>query len=260
MRSLQFLAVTMCLLTTACIALAYPTLAGYTGTGVLPTALVPPAGQWDVAADFYNTENSGATGLLETSANSYPIRTVYGVSKNFEVGAGYAFSEVGEDDANTWNVNAKYQFAENFGFPWSIGARFAQTDLSASDTTVNTFNAYLVGSRIFPRKDPAQPLIIGSFGLNWTTQDADDTNDAFRVFGSASATFCNGLELAADVQAQSDDFDSDPLYSLVARYPLSNTTTMQVGFTNANPTFVSSQSEGNFFAGLNLSFDGAYEK
>lgn len=77
----------------ACAVQAYPTLTGPTGLATLPTAAVAPAGQLQLAADYYDTE-------IESTI---PVRVLYGIGDNFEIGATYVSFEL-----NGWGINGKW--------------------------------------------------------------------------------------------------------------------------------------------------------
>ncbi len=67
-------------LVVAGMAMAYPSLSGPTGTGVLPTTAVTQDGQLQLAGDFYASQ--------QESDLTLPLRLEYGVGKNTEVGGG----------------------------------------------------------------------------------------------------------------------------------------------------------------------------
>lgn len=129
-------------------AYAYPTLAGPTGLGVLPTADVVGAGQWDLAVDYYS--NDGGNSDNNFDSGTVPIRLLYGLGNQFEIGASYragtqfvdggyfdTFDEFGnpvtfEGDRgirNMWGINAKWLTGLDLaGFCWSLGAQYLQGD------------------------------------------------------------------------------------------------------------------------------------
>lgn len=259
MRKLLSLGIVVGLLATACAAYAYPSLAGWTGTGVLPTAAVAPAGQFQVAADFYNAEDT--VGQIPADS-AFPIRLLYGLGSRVEFGAGFTFQQAADNDANTWNVNAKWLTPLTpLGFDWSLGARYASTDLSILDVTANTTNVYFVGTRNFSGNDDMDdttnmPGINGTVGVNWTSLSGDVTDeDGFRVFGGLELMF-NKFSLSADVQSELDEFDTNALYSIAARYPFGRTIAAQVGYTNADATGINGSDNSNIFAGLKFAFGG----
>lgn len=239
------------IMATAAIASAYPTLLGQTGTGVLPSAAVAPAGQVQVAADFYNTDD-----------NAFPLRALYGVAPNFEIGAGYWLQDVNDENANTWDINAKYATPVRvLGFDWSLAALFANTDenalpLVATDNITGTQITW-VGDRVIPLGGNDARL-KGTLGINWTRIDfgADDGN-AIRGFIGADFALANRLGLVGDIQTESDSLgDTDPLFSVALRYAATKGLGAQVGFTNAAVNGLVGGNDSNFFAGLNLSFGG----
>lgn len=260
MRKLLSLGIVVGLLATACAAYAYPSLAGWTGTGVLPTAAVVPGGQFQVAADFYNADTTVGQIPADTA---YPVRLLFGFGSRVEAGAGFTFQQAGSDDANTWNANAKWLTAlKPFGFALALGARYASTDLNVLDVTANTTNVYLVGTHNFSGARYGDdtthtPGINGSLGVNWTSLSGDVADeDGFRAFGGLEVMFSNKLSLSADVQSKLDKFDTDTLFSVAARYPFGKAIAAQVGYTNADATGINGSTSSNIFAGLKFAFGG----
>ncbi|HEX2971794.1 MAG TPA: hypothetical protein VHP11_05645 [Tepidisphaeraceae bacterium] len=247
MKKMLILGIAAGLLAFACAAHAYPTLSGPTGEAVLPTAAVVPAGEFNVAADFYNSE---------TPDSSVPVRVLYGISNNFEIGAGYTFVS----DANTWGVNAKYATPLNLaGFGVGIGARYASSDMPF-DLTFNTTDVYAAGTKCFPLGEGT--TLSGTVGLDWTFIDfADDNTSVLRPYLAAEVTLSNKLTLAAEYQFENDNVDVDGgVYAISARYPIADNLGAQVGFTNVTPFTNASLDNGNFFIGANYVFGTAAEK
>ena len=246
----------------ACAAYAYPTLTGPTGLATLPTAAVAPAGQLQIAADYYDTEGD----------STIPLRVLYGVGGNLEFGLLYAFSnqsmvlEVEDDFAltfdadNTWGLNAKYALPVDLaGFQFAAGAQYLTSDfavtvvdllgefpteeLASIDT--NTTQVYLVGTRAFTLGGDGSPALNGTLGLNWTRMKLDLTGEeivpesisesGFRFFGGLEALFANNLSLAVEFQTEEEDLgDTDMLWSFVGRYPFTPSLSAQIGYTNAS--------------------------
>src|SRR5690606_36079851 len=149
MNIFRAVGVLMGMLIAACVAHAYPTLAGFTGNGVLPTGDIVPMNQVQVAVDYYNTEDND-TDL----GDSIPIRILYGASPTVEVGVGYMPLEFLDEDANTWNVNARLATDLRLGgFTWGLGARYASTHVDVVDDTEQPTYLYIAGTRTFSRVD-----------------------------------------------------------------------------------------------------------
>lgn len=224
-------------------AYAYPTLTGATGLAALPTAAVAPAGQLDLAADFYNTK----TGAVK---DAFPVRVQYGVAENFEVGAAFLMQK----DMDRWYANVKYGTPLTLaGFGFAVGAQYGQmTDAPKAKTT----QLYVAGTRAFGGEaDGVMPALNGTLGVNWTQfKVAGASFDAFRAFAGLDAAFANNLNVAAEVQTMNkkDLGDVKALSSLVVRYPLTEALTGQVGVTNALD--LNGAKDYNVFAGVNYVF------
>jgi len=236
---------------------AYPTLAGPSGNGVLPTAVVTPGGQFNLAADLYNTSNSDAD-----VKDSYPIRVLYGINDSFEIGGGYNLLQAGGMDANTWNINAKYQIMATEGsFGLALGARYARSDVKAADAILKTTNVYLAGTVPLTQSETGSASVNATFGVNWENADGtvsgvSGSNSALRPFVSLDATFGNQLQLSGDYQIKNDDLDSKALYAITARYMFNDSFGGEIGYTNADVTGMSGVDDSHFFAGINLMFGG----
>ncbi len=100
--------------------------------------------------------------------------------------------------------------------------------------------------------------VHGSVGLNWTDINFggmySGSQNAFRPFASVNWAFPSHLNLAVDYQFRSSELESDALFSLVARYPLTPVLTGEVGFTNMNMDGMTGNSTAGFFAGVNYIF------
>lgn len=270
-------------------AYAYPTLAGPTGYGVLPTADVVGAGVLNIAADYYDSDDS-----------TVPIRVVYGIADNFELGASYrsgdqnvfSATEFDGPDSYTesirisdmWGINGKWATGLTpLGFDWSLGAQYLQGDLNAfSSLTLegDTFSEeldfgdysatqlYFVGTRNFTDMFACPPdtIVRGTIGVNWTKIDADVDDlfeeeigeisfdeDAFRFFLGLDATFSNKFMLAAEYQTKDSDIEDDALYGITARYAFNEALAGQLGYTNEIGGVLGGP-DGNFFVGLNYGF------
>jgi len=213
-------------------AYAYPTLTGPTGLATIPTAAVAAAGQLQVAADYYDAEGDSAI----------PIRALYGIGENFEVGLGYWM----QDDNDGFMLNAKYLTPLTFGdMAWAAGAQYI--DLDAMDTILQ---AYFVGTKQFSEAGEGTPGFSGSIGFNWTDVDAAD-DSAFRFFVGGELAFANNLTVNAEFQTKDDDIEADSLWSIGVRYPFTEALTGQLGYTNGP---IVGFDDSNFFLGLNYGF------
>ena len=120
----------------ACAAYAYPTLVtGQTGLITVPTAAVAPAGQFQVAMDwFYTFADDDAI---------IPIRVLYGINNQFEIGASFLTAEGSDSDA--FGINAKYVLPFALGdADWAVGAAFIDPEDGDS-----SFSASLTATRAF---------------------------------------------------------------------------------------------------------------
>ncbi len=217
-------------------AFAYPTLTGPTGLITLPTASSLPAGQISLAADYYNTSD----GPVE---NSYPVRATLGLASSIEVGAAYLF----QDNADMWVLNAKLSPIINLiGFDWGAGAQYAKQNLTPADETV--FQLYWVGTMMMSDVDEGQPAIGLTVGANWTDSDLLDDN-TLRFFAGVEAGFANNFSLIAEYQTEDEDFETDPVWSVGARFGFTDAISAQVAWTNG-PFF--GRGEHNLTAGINF--------
>ena len=241
MKQLLILGIAVAL---ACAAQAYPSLAGPTGLASLPTAAVAPAGQLELAADWYNAE-------IDTI---YPVRILYGIGGNIEIGALYSVLS----DANTWGINAKFKAPPIATLDWAIGAQY----FSNKDIDETVTQAYLVGTAPLAEASDTMPGLNGTIGANWTQDEFGTTENAFRFFVGLEAAFANKATAAVEYQSNSDKLELDAIWSVVARYPFTEAWTGEVGYSNAGllnqPVF--GDSEHNFFAGVCYAFGMAAEE
>ena len=259
MKTLLTLGIALAL---TCAAQAYPTLTGPTGLATLPTAAVAQAGQFQLAADYYDTEGD----------STIPVRLLYGIGDSFEIGATYVSSEI-----NGWGINGKWLTPLTLGgFNWALGAQYLtySDDIEDIEGTieleVNGMQVYFVGTRMLMDPDVDAIGLNGTLGANWTKVELDvegfinEDESAFRLFGGLDATFANRLTLAAELQMEEEDIaDTDMLWSIVARYPFSDAIAVQIGYTNASmigfATGFNGGSESNLFAGLTFGWGTADE-
>lgn len=245
MKKMLILGIAVAMAATSAFA-AYPTLAGMSGNGVLPTAAVASAGQWNVALDYYNSKKASIGAATADAKASYPIRVLYGVMDGLEVGAGYTMWKIADQDANTWNINAKYAlpFDGLAGFALAAGARYGSTDIKAAGVKANITDLYLVGTRAFDLSGFALDTTIG---VNWEKQGGDLDQDGLRLFLGLGTTLANKLSLAAEFQTKNSDLDSKSLFDVVARYPFTDMISGEIGYGNYfNNGFVGN-GKSNFF-------------
>jgi hypothetical protein len=187
MKTLCSLGIAAGLLAFACAAHAVPTLTGSTGGLSLPTANTNAAGAVTVAADYYAV-NSAADQLK----GFVPIRAVYGLTKDLEVGVGYTDGKTDIPDAtynytSVYSVNAKYAIPMNAcDAKWALGGSYSQTKINALGSVLNNYGEnvfdtekmnttqlYFVGTRALVPAKGTTPAIIGTLGVNWTQLKAD---------------------------------------------------------------------------------------
>ena len=165
-------------------AMAYPSLAGPPGTGVLPTAAVAGYGQLQVAADIY-----GAQQVSDPySADSAGIwrRQKYG-------GWRWALPPAIRP---AWNLNGKisYPLDQSWRRGLALGARYAVHRYGRCSTGTP------ISSTASPRRIfiPARTYLRGSVGLNWTDHSfrgMKNTENAFRPFVSVNFRLPNRVNL-----------------------------------------------------------------
>lgn len=222
----------------ASVTFAYPTLTGPTGLATLPTAAVAPAGQIDLAADYYNTSK----GPVE---NTFPARVTLGVVDSWEIGAAYLFQK----NANTWDLNTKFATPLNLGgFGIAVGAQYAQADLTGPNDTIS--QVYVSAGRTLTTGNETVPGIGLTLGANWTKDKLID-NSAIRGYVGLEAALMNNLSLNAEYQTKSNKLEGDALWSVAGRLAMSQTLGFQVGWTNG-PFF--GGADHNLFAGVDLAW------
>jgi len=188
-------------LTLACAAFAtYPTLNGPTGLVLVPTAAVAPAGQFQVAADWaYAFGDDDAL---------IPVRVLYGINDQFEIGAIYMTAE--SSDSTAFGVNGKYVLPFTAGdAAWAVGASFIDPENGDSSfgATLSVTKAYTEGFN-------------GTATLLW------DENNEFALGLGAEAALGNGLTLVGEYINSLPGAE----LNMAARYPLTDALTAQVGF------------------------------
>ena len=185
----------------ACAAYAYPTLKGPSGLVLFPDATVVPAGQLQVAADWWYFE-SGEDATI-------PLRVLYGIGDQFEIGAAYTTME--SSSQKVIGLNAKYVLPASLGdAAWAVGATYLMPDEGD-----NLLGLTLSGTKAFAEN------FSGTATLVW---QEDTTDLAFGLGGEA--TFENDLKLVIEYV----NFLPTAGLNMAARYPLTEALTAQLGF------------------------------
>jgi len=247
------LALSVTLMTLAGAVFAYPTLAGPTGLAVLPTAEVITAGHWQLAADYYNTQDS-ATGVRDT----VPIRLLYGIAPNWEVGVDGWIAKVNGANADTYGGNLKYQTPLRLaGFDLAIGVIDQVTKKAADEgfsKDANTFEAYLAGTRELIKPTAGMLGVNATLGVNWTKLDAGmEKGEGYRFAGGIEVKPFKTLSIAAELQTKRAQVGDDKaLAAVTARYMLNTNLQVEAGYTNAGFNYggLTGTPDHNFFAGL----------
>lgn len=249
MKQILSLAMALICLAVAGAALAYPSLAGPTGTGVLPNAAVVSDGQLQVAANGY--------GARQVDNLTIPVLLEYGAGSNTEVGGG-----ITAGDVTGWSFNGKISSPSHSreGANFAVGARFAYCDTNAFDR--DAYQVYGVATKDFHSADTS---LRASVGLNWTDivglnesygphWGFNHSSNAVRPFFSLNLNLPHRVNLAIDYQLRNDGMDSSAMYSVVARYPFSPSFDGEVGITNMNLDGVTGNNATGLFAGINYLF------
>lgn len=204
-------------LTLVCAAYALPARFGYTGQTVIPTAMVAPAGQVQIAADWVD-ENVNAL---------YPFRVLVGIGANCEVGAAY----LAENTDNAWGLNAKWVTPLTLGeMPWALGAVYIKFD----DRDESLAQLYFVGTKTLVEAGEVSPAFHGTIGLNWTElKDGFDESEV-RGFIGLEAAFPSKLRISADYQtkASSIDYNGRSLWAAKVSYAMTKALTLEAGVNN----------------------------
>lgn len=231
---LSLLCCLICLLAAGA-ARAFPSLAGPTGSGVLPTAEVLGKGDVDIAYDFF--ANAQDVEIVESK------RVVLGVLPNTEIG--YALTSAKDVPAvgKSWHV--KYRAWHDEMNEVSLGYRGGNgPDTLGPD--VHTRQVFVAGTRHLVRGVSLLDDISATAGLNWTELTVgDDKKTAARPYLAVKALTILNLGLCLDVQFPDQDIDDDPLYSVTLRSGL-----LHLGITNMSPVGVTAGDELAIFGGV----------
>lgn len=229
MKKLMFIGMVIALLAITGAAFAYPSLLGPTGGANLPVANVVPAGQWNVALDWFNQSSDGVD-----SATSF--RVLYGLGDTLEFGAVYTKQGTNSDiDLDTWGLNAKFLTPLTLAdFAWSLGATYQKFNDSALDDA-KFYQLYFVGTRVLSEGSEEAPAVRGTVGVNWTEFDfAGFKTDAFRPFVDVDFAFKTGTNVTLEYQFENSDLDAEALSSIVVRHPINENWSAQIGFSNGS--------------------------
>lgn len=216
---------------------ASPTLVGPSGGAFLPNAQIAPLGDCQVALDYYDTDYNSTS----------PLRGLYGISPNLEVGGIYVFNNT----SDVWGLNAKWGFSICNHPGFALGAAY----LNARDLDFNAEQVYLLHSHHFDRaKYPVQ----GTLGINWTrVHDFTGSDNQFRVFGSADVLITDQFLVGVEIQSRASQLgDAQTLTSLYTRYQYGDGWTLQAGLSNASPFGLLTADDHRLFVGVCYEFGG----
>ena len=221
-------------------AFANPSLLGPTGGVNLPTADVAGLSELDIALDYQDVNDAGME-------EAYPLRLVYGVSENTEIGFDFAKQD---DNLDSWGLNAKFATPVTLGgFNWSGGIVYKQLN----DGDEDGYGLYWVGSRLINEPAEGTPAARMSLGVSYI--DADTLGDAFRPFVAVDFEFSNGASVIAEYQFKDSELDDEAMGAIALRYPFSEGFTGQVGFTNGMRG-VGGMDDYDFFVGVDFNVAG----
>ena len=263
-------------------AFAYPSLLGPTGGANLPNAVVVAPGVFCIAADFVNANDtfpvasgtiSGVPAVVnETNDNIGNFRLLYGVMQNLEIGASYIHqnahlqavnastgANIGDSvsaNLSNWGVNAKYVLPKLF-LDSDLGLGVVYMGFNDDSGVKDISQLYAVATKSLTPEDAAV-AVRGSLGVNWSNAELTDaagggSTNAFRPFIDVDLAFANKLNLTAEYQLKNDDFDTDAMASIVARYPITDSLAAELGFSNA-VRGVAGSDRYNLLVGVNYKF------
>ncbi len=199
-------------------AFAYPTLYGASGVAVLPTARTIVPGMYAIGVDGNDLANS----------TEIPVRVLYGMGDNLEVGAAYL---PGETDRFGLNAKLRVEGLVS-GATTAIGVQYLRP-IDGSDAAA--LQPYLAITRTRASNDKIFPLISITVGTS-ITQLRPNSSFYLREYGSLEAYARNGMVIGLEYQGSNSGLagDDQPLASAVIRFPLSDKFAAQVGVTNAD--------------------------
>jgi hypothetical protein len=221
--------------------LAYPTHVGPTGYVVLPSADVVAQGETNLAADWYDTSDN----------TTIPVRLVYGVAENAEIGAEY---EIDEGDY-ILGFHGKWQIPIGAGaYKAAIGA----VQVYGQGTGWKATQVYLAATRGLTLADARTPA-TGTIGVNWTRAEDDGVwdADATRFFAALEIGLKDNLSACLEYQTKANAFgwlEPHAMTSIALRCKFKPNLSGQIGFTNADEFF--GFYSHTLFVGLNYSYAG----
>lgn len=240
-------------------AFGYPALTGPSGLVATPTAWVTPTGGFTFAADYYFTQE--AVGVVQ---DTIPLRVLYGIAPNTEVGIGGWISRAGGQDATALQANVKYLTPLHpLGANIAVGAIFAGSRATASPAFTDraeTWHLYLVGTHECLPGGDGRIGVTGTLGVNWTGIEAGAFDGSgFRGTAGVKVMLPNRLTIVAEAQAARSELgDAKPLTSIALRYPITEELKGEIGYTNASfaAAGLTHAEDHNIFAGLTYRWEG----
>lgn len=165
-----------------------------------------PTGQFQVALDWWYLFDNDATA---------PIRALYGINGQFEVGALFMTSE--DEDMDMIGANAKYVLPFTAGdAAWAVGAEFLDPDDGDSSLV-----AYLATTKAFTE------TFSGTAALVWSENGTFFEDNDFSLAIGGEATFDSGLKLVGEYV----NFLPGAELNMAMRYPFTPALTGQIGYT-----------------------------
>jgi len=257
MKNLFQITLALTVIMSASLARGAATLAGPSGLSAIPTAAVTPAGQLQVSADWYNTNESWMNDTI-------PFEVLYGVYPNVEVGVNGLMTKVTGQDANSLGLNAKYRLPVMFGgADWAVGGIAAVTQQGADSAYTNDARIgelYVVATRPIIPTLPTGIGLHGTLGVNWNKFDAGAVSgDGFRGLAGLELQLPMQTCLSLEYQtARPQVGDDKPLSSLLVRHAITPAFGVQVGYTNAGINYagLTGASKHQIIAGLTYKWGG----
>ncbi len=214
------------LLFCATVTFAYPSLLGASGVVELPTAKTIAPGMYVLGVDGTDIANGAEV----------PVRVLYGLADNLEVGAAYLHG----DATDRIGANAKLNLPTLIpGASTAVGMLYLHT---TTGSNADLLQPYIAITRTSSTKDSLFPLVQVTVGTN-VTQQRPNSSFYLREFGCIEAYAKNGLVVGLEYQGSNSGLagDEQPLASAVLRYPISQQFAAQLGVTNADGVVGSNQ-------------------
>jgi hypothetical protein len=218
---------------------AYPTRFGpTTGLVDLPTPDTVEAGTAQFAIDYAK---------IEGGLRVWPARVVVGVSKNAELGVGYAKLKDGVSDQIT-SFAGKVTLLSEPQADFGLGVGASILDTTGGDVT----NVYAVASKEFPlpaseraRYEARRVRIRGHLGLMYTQVSNGVSDNEIKPYLGADLTTPEGSAFVAEYKWTK--FGKDDAAAAI-RYPVSPKVTVQAGVARAGT--ILGQTDYRFIIGL----------